>query len=124
MVQLYVWCTFSEDQVDLNFANPQGSDRVLRPIIPLLLERRPLLSFAGRRRPMERARYVLQVQPATGPTKLIQDFAVGLMEHHSRNCRLVDYGKTKWPIRENLNLFSANANENPCSNNFLLPPPY
>lgn len=112
----YVWCTFSEDQVDLNFANPQV-----------------LIEFAGIiRRYLERGVIVFRLdavaflwkEPGTACIHLQQTHELIkilrlLIEHHSPGAVVIT--ETNVPNRENLTYF-GNANEAHVIYNFSLPP--
>ena len=112
----YVWCTFSEDQVDLNFANPQV-----------------LIEFAGIiRRYLERGVIVFRLdavaflwkEPGTSCIHLQQTHELIkilrlLIEHHSPGAVVIT--ETNVPNRENLTYF-GNANEAHAIYNFSLPP--
>jgi len=112
----YVWCTFSEDQVDLNFANPQV-----------------LIEFAGIiRRYLERGVIVFRLdavaflwkEPGTACIHLQQTHELIkvlrlLIEHHSPGAVVIT--ETNVPNRENLTYF-GNANEAHAIYNFSLPP--
>lgn len=112
----HVWCTFSEDQVDLNFANPQV-----------------LIEFAGIiRRYLEHGVTVFRLdavaflwkEPGTPCIHLQQTHELIkilrlLVEHHSPQAILIT--ETNVPNRENLTYF-GNANEAHLIYNFSLPP--
>ena len=112
----HVWCTFSPDQVDLNFSNP-----------------RVLLEFAGIiRRYLERgvqcfrmdAVAFLWKQAGTDCMHLPQTHAIikllrTLIEHHSPEAVVVT--ETNVPNRENL-VYFGNADEAHLIYNFSLPP--
>lgn len=112
----YVWCTFSEDQVDLNFANPQV-----------------LLEFAGIiRQYLERGVMIFRMdavaflwkEPGTPCIHLQQTHELIkilrlLIEHHTPDAVVIT--ETNVPNRENLTYF-GNANEAHAIYNFSLPP--
>ena len=112
----HVWCTFSEDQVDLNFANPQV-----------------LIEFAGIiRRYLERGVIIFRLdavaflwkEPGTSCIHLQQTHELIkilrlLIEHHSPNAVVIT--ETNVPNRENLT-YLGNANEAHAIYNFSLPP--
>ncbi len=112
----HVWCTFSEDQVDLNFANPQV-----------------LIEFAGIiRQYLERGVIVFRLdavaflwkEPGTPCIHLQQTHELIkilrlLIEHHSPTAVVIT--ETNVPNRENLTYF-GNANEAHVIYNFSLPP--
>ncbi|MEH6354579.1 MAG: sugar phosphorylase, partial [Marinobacter sp.] len=112
----YVWCTFSEDQVDLNFANP----RVLiefAAIIRYYLERGVVIFRLD-------AVAFLWKEPGTSCIHLQQTHELIkilrlLMEHHSPDAVVIT--ETNVPNRENLTYF-GNANEAHIIYNFSLPP--
>ena len=112
----YVWCTFSEDQVDLNFANPKV-----------------LIEFAAIiRRYLERGIIIFRLdavaflwkEPGTPCIHLQQTHELIkilrlLIEHHSPDAVVIT--ETNVPNRENLAYF-GNANEAHVIYNFSLPP--
>jgi len=112
----HVWCTFSEDQVDLNFANPQV-----------------LLAFAGIiRRYLEHGVRIFRLdavaflwkEPGTSCIHLQQTHELIkilrlLVEHHTEEAVVIT--ETNVPNRENLTYF-GNANEAHAIYNFSLPP--
>lgn len=112
----YVWCTFSEDQVDLNFANPD----VLMEFVSIIrkyLERGVVMFRLD-------AVAFLWKEPGTPSIHLQQTHELIkilrlLIEHHSP--RAVVITETNVPNRENLTYF-GNANEAHAIYNFSLPP--
>ncbi|KEF32933.1 Putative sucrose phosphorylase [Marinobacter nitratireducens] len=112
----HVWCTFSEDQVDLNFANPKV-----------------LIEFAGIiREYLERGVIIFRLdavaflwkEPGTPSIHLQQTHELIkilrlLIEHHSPDAVIIT--ETNVPNRENLTYF-GNANEAHVIYNFSLPP--
>ncbi|MCG2580039.1 MAG: alpha-amylase [Marinobacter sp.] len=112
----YVWCTFSEDQVDLNFANPD----VLMEFVSIIrkyLERGVVMFRLD-------AVAFLWKEPGTSSIHLQQTHELIkilrlLIEHHSP--RAVVITETNVPNRENLTYF-GNANEAHAIYNFSLPP--
>jgi len=112
----HVWCTFSEDQVDLNFANPQV-----------------LVEFAGIiRRYLEHGVRIFRLdavaflwkEPGTSCIHLQQTHELIkilrlLVEHHTEEAVVIT--ETNVPNRENLTYF-GNANEAHAIYNFSLPP--
>jgi len=112
----YVWCTFSEDQVDLNFANPEV-----------------LIEFAGIiRYYLERGVKIFRLdavaflwkEPGTPCIHLQQTHELIkilrlLIEHHTADAVVIT--ETNVPNRENLTYF-GNANEAHAIYNFSLPP--
>ncbi|RBP26559.1 sucrose phosphorylase [Marinobacter pelagius] len=112
----YVWCTFSEDQVDLNFANP----RVLiefAGIIKQYLEHGVVMFRLD-------AVAFLWKEPGTPCIHLQQTHELIkilrlLIEHHTPDAVVIT--ETNVPNRENLTYF-GNANEAHMIYNFSLPP--
>lgn len=112
----YVWCTFSEDQVDLNFANPQ-----------VLLEFVQIIRFyldQGVQMFRLDAVAFLWKEPGTPCIHLQQTHELIkilrlLVEHHNPDAVLIT--ETNVPNRENLTYF-GNANEAHVIYNFSLPP--
>jgi len=112
----YVWCTFSEDQVDLNFANPD----VLMEFVSIIrkyLERGVVMFRLD-------AVAFLWKEPGTPSIHLQQTHELIkilrlLIEHHTP--RAVVITETNVPNRENLTYF-GNANEAHAIYNFSLPP--
>ncbi|QBM16419.1 glucosylglycerate phosphorylase [Marinobacter sp. JH2] len=112
----YVWCTFSEDQADLNFANPEV-----------------LIEFAGIiRNYLERGVIIFRLdavaflwkEPGTPCIHLQQTHELVkilrlLIEHHTPDAVVIT--ETNVPNRENLTYF-GNANEAHAIYNFSLPP--
>ncbi|WP_373002341.1 sugar phosphorylase [Marinobacter sp.] len=112
----YVWCTFSEDQVDLNFANPQVLIE-FAAIIRHYLERGIILFRLD-------AVAFLWKEPGTPCIHLQQTHELIkilrlLIEHHSPDAVVIT--ETNVPNRENLTYF-GNANEAHVIYNFSLPP--
>ncbi len=112
----HVWCTFSEDQVDLNFANPQ----VLKEFVSIIrfyldrgitIFRLDAVAFIWK----EPGTPCIHLQPAH---ELIKAMRL-LIEHANRDAIIVT--ETNVPIRENLTYF-GNANEAHVIYNFSLPP--
>ncbi|MCH8498495.1 MAG: alpha-amylase [Marinobacter sp.] len=112
----HVWCTFSEDQVDLNFANPA-----------VLLEFARIIRFY-----LEQGVQILRLDavaflwkvPGTSCIHLQQTHELIkvlrlLVEHHSPDAIIIT--ETNVPNRENLTYF-GNANEAHAIYNFSLPP--
>ncbi|MEM0954628.1 MAG: sugar phosphorylase [Pseudomonadota bacterium] len=112
----YVWCTFSEDQVDLNFANPEV-----------------LLEFAGIiRQYLESGVRVFRLDAVAFLWKEVGTSCVHLpetheiiklyrtlIEHHTPDAIVIT--ETNVPNRENLTYF-GNANQAHVIYNFSLPP--
>ncbi|WP_417521656.1 sugar phosphorylase [Marinobacter sp.] len=112
----YVWCTFSEDQVDLNFANPQVLIE-FAAIVRYYLERGVIIFRLD-------AVAFLWKEPGTPSIHLQQTHELIkilrlLIEHHSPDAVVIT--ETNVPNRENLTYF-GNANEAHVIYNFSLPP--
>ncbi|MBW7472476.1 sugar phosphorylase [Marinobacter sp. F4218] len=112
----YVWCTFSEDQVDLNFANPKVLIE-FAGIIRHYLERGVILFRLD-------AVAFLWKEPGTPCIHLQETHELIkimrlLIEHHSPDAVVIT--ETNVPNRENLTYF-GNANEAHVIYNFSLPP--
>ncbi|MBW0149138.1 sugar phosphorylase [Marinobacter arenosus] len=112
----YVWCTFSEDQVDLNFANPKVLIE-FAGIIRHYLERGVILFRLD-------AVAFLWKEPGTPCIHLQETHELIkimrlLIEHHSPEAVVIT--ETNVPNRENLTYF-GNANEAHVIYNFSLPP--
>ncbi|SFR77245.1 sucrose phosphorylase [Marinobacter daqiaonensis] len=112
----HVWCTFSEDQVDLNFANPQ----VLVEFVGII---RYYLEQGVRLFRLDAVAFLWK-EPGTSCIHLQQTHELIkvlrlLVEHHSPEAILVT--ETNVPNRENLTYF-GNANEAHVIYNFSLPP--
>lgn len=112
----HVWCTFSEDQVDFNFANPQVLIEFVR-IIRFYLERGITVFRLD-------AVAFLWKEPGTPCIHLQQTHELIkilrlLIEHHNPDAIIIT--ETNVPIRENLTYF-GNANEAHAVYNFSLPP--
>ena len=112
----HVWCTFSEDQVDLNFANP----RVLVEFVRII---RFYLEQGVRIFRLDAVAYLWK-EPGTACIHLQQTHELIkvlrlLVEHHTPDAILIT--ETNVPNRENLTYF-GNANEAHVIYNFSLPP--
>jgi sucrose phosphorylase len=112
----HVWCTFSHDQIDLNFANPQLLCEIVS-IIKLYLDH-------GIRIFRLDAIAYLWKEPGTNCIHLPQTHAIirllrTLIEHHSAEAILIT--ETNVPNHENLSYF-GNSNEAHAVYNFSLPP--
>lgn len=112
----HVWCTFSEDQVDLNFANPQ----VLVEFVEII---RFYLGQGVRIFRLDAVAYLWK-EPGTTCIHLQQTHELIkimrlLVEHHTPDAILIT--ETNVPNRENLTYF-GNANEAHVIYNFSLPP--
>ena len=112
----YVWCTFSADQVDLNFKNPQVLIEFVN-IIRHYLERgvkifrMDAVAFLWK----QAATPCIHLQETHEIIKLLRT----LIEHHSPDAIVIT--ETNVPNRENLTYF-GNANEAHVIYNFSLPP--
>jgi len=112
----HVWCTFSADQVDLNFANPE----VLLEFAEIV---RDYLERGVRIFRMDAVAFLWK-EPGTGCVHLPQTHEIikllrTLIEHHTPDAIVVT--ETNVPNRENLTYF-GNANEAHLIYNFSLPP--
>ena len=112
----YVWCTFSEDQVDLNFANPKVLIE-FAGIIKQYLEHGVVMFRLD-------AVAFLWKEPGTPCIHLQQTHELIkilrlLIEHHTPEAVVIT--ETNVPNRENLTYF-GNANEAHVIYNFSLPP--
>lgn len=112
----HVWCTFSHDQVDFNFQNPDVLIEFVR-IIKLYLDQ-------GVRIFRLDAVAFLWKTPGTSCLNLEQTHEIvrlirTLVEHLHHDAVLIT--ETNIPNRENLSYF-GNANEAHCVYNFSLPP--
>lgn len=112
----YVWCTFSEDQVDLNFANP----RVLEEFVAIIrrylehgisIFRLDAVAFLWK----EIGTPCIHLQQTHELIKILRL----LIEHHTPTAIVIT--ETNVPNRENLTYF-GNANEAHLIYNFSLPP--
>lgn len=112
----YVWCTFSHDQVDLNFANPDMLLELIK-IIKYYLDRGirifrlDAVAFLWK----ELGTPCIHLPQTHEIIRLIRT----LVEHHSREAILIT--ETNVPNFENLSYF-GNANEAHAVYNFSLPP--
>ncbi|ARN73754.1 sugar phosphorylase [Oceanicoccus sagamiensis] len=112
----YVWCTFSADQVDLNFKNPA----VLAEFVNII---RHYLSRGVKIFRMDAVAFLwkevgtpsIHLQETHEIIKLLRT----LVEHHSPDAVIIT--ETNVPNRENLTYF-GNANEAHIIYNFSLPP--
>lgn len=112
----HVWCTFSADQVDLDFGNPQ----VLVEFVNII---RHYLDHGVKIFRMDAVAFLWK-QPGTPSIHLQQTHEVikllrTLIEHHSPDAIIIT--ETNVPNRENLTYF-GNANEAHVIYNFSLPP--
>lgn len=112
----FVWCTFSHDQVDLNFANPDMLLELIK-IIKYYLDRGirifrlDAVAFLWK----ELGTPCIHLPQTHEIIRLIRT----LVEHHSREAILIT--ETNVPNFENLSYF-GNANEAHAVYNFSLPP--
>jgi len=112
----HVWCTFSEDQVDLNFANPQVLQEFVG-IIRFYLEqgvrifRFDAVAFLWK----QVGTPSIHLQETHELIKILRV----LIEHHTPDAIIIT--ETNVPNRENLTYF-GNANEAHVIYNFSLPP--
>lgn len=112
----HVWCTFSHDQVDLDFRNPE----VLLQFVAIL---RLYLDRGVRILRLDAIAFLWKI-PGTSCLNLEQTHEVvrllrTLLEHARADAILIT--ETNIPNRENLSYF-GNANEAHCVYNFSLPP--
>ncbi len=112
----YVWCTFSHDQVDLDFRNPE----VLKHFVSII---RHYLDCGVRIFRLDAVAFLWKV-PGTSCLNLDETHEVvrllrTLVEHARADAMLIT--ETNIPNRENLSYF-GNANEAHCVYNFSLPP--
>jgi len=112
----YVWCTFSHDQVDLDFRNPE----VLKQFVSIL---RLYLDEGVRIFRLDAVAFLWKI-PGTTCLNLEETHEVvrllRTLVENARNDALV-ITETNIPNRENLSYF-GNANEAHCVYNFSLPP--
>lgn len=111
-----VWCTFSHDQVDLNFANP----KVLLEILGII---KLYLDYGIKWFRLDAVAFLWKV-PGTNCINLPQTHEVIrllrlLIEHHTPDAVVIT--ETNIPNAENLTYF-GNANEAHLIYNFSLPP--
>lgn len=112
----YVWCTFSHDQIDLNFKNPEVLLEFVK-IIKLYLDHGVSLFRLD-------AVAFLWKEVGTSCINLLETHEMIrllrlLIEHHNKDAILIT--ETNIPNRENLSYF-GNANEAHLIYNFTLPP--
>lgn len=112
----HIWCTFSHDQPDLDFRNPDVLEEFVR-IIRLYLEkgvkifRLDAVAFLWK----EIGTTCLNLPQTHEIVRLLRT----LIEHHSADALIIT--ETNIPSRENLSYF-GNANEAHVIYNFSLPP--
>ena len=112
----YVWCTFSHDQVDLNFRNPE----VLKQFVSII---RHYLDNGVRIFRLDAVAFLWKV-PGTSSLNLEETHELvrllrTLIEYAVPDALLIT--ETNIPNRQNLSYF-GNANEAHCVYNFSLPP--
>jgi sucrose phosphorylase len=112
----HVWCTFSHDQVDLDFRNPE----VLKQFVSIV---RQYLDNGVRAFRLDAVAFLWKI-PGTTSLNLQETHEVvrllrTLVEHARSDAVLIT--ETNIPNRENLSYF-GNANEAHCVYNFSLPP--
>ncbi|WP_166252201.1 sugar phosphorylase [Marinobacter salicampi] len=112
----HVWCTFSEDQVDLNFANPQvllEFVHIIREYLArgIIIFRLDAVAFLWK----EVGTPCIHLQQTHELIKILRL----LIEHHSPDAVVIT--ETNVPNRENLT-YLGNANEAHVIYNFSLPP--
>lgn len=112
----HVWCTFSSDQIDLNFRNPD----VLREFVQIV---RRYLDHGVSIFRMDAVPFLWK-EPGTSCVHLQQTHEIiklfrTLIEHHSPEALIICENNV--PNRENLTYF-GNANEAHIIYNFSLPP--
>ncbi len=112
----YVWCTFSHDQVDLDFRNPE----VLKQFVSII---RQYLDSGVRVFRLDAVAFLWKV-PGTTCLNLEETHEIvrllrTLVEHARPDAVLIT--ETNIPNRENLSYF-GNVNEAHCVYNFSLPP--
>jgi sucrose phosphorylase len=112
----YVWCTFSHDQVDLDFRNPQ----VLKQFVSII---RQYLDSGVKMFRLDAVAFLWKVAGTSSlnlnETHEIVRLLRTLVEHARSDAMLIT--ETNIPNRENLSYF-GNANEAHCVYNFSLPP--
>jgi len=112
----HVWCTFSHDQIDLNFRNPEVLKRMLEVV-------RHYLDNGVRVFRLDAVAFLWK-EPGTNSLNLPQTHEIvrllrTLVEHARADALLIT--ETNIPNRENLSYF-GNGNEAHCVYNFSLPP--
>lgn len=112
----HVWCTFSHDQVDLDFRNPE----VLKQFVSIV---RQYMDSGARLFRLDAVAFLWK-EPGTNCLNLEETHEVvrllrTLMEHARPGTLLIT--ETNIPNQQNLSYF-GNANEAHCVYNFSLPP--
>ncbi len=112
----YVWCTFSHDQVDLDFTNPQ----VLKQFVSIV---RQYLDMGVRIFRLDAVAFLWKKEGTScinlEQTHMMVRLFRLLIEHAESESVIIT--ETNIPNRENLSYF-GNANEAHCVYNFSLPP--
>ena len=113
---MHVWCTFSHDQVDLNFENPE----VLKQFVSIV---RQYLDMGVKIFRFDAVAFLWK-KIGTSCINLEETHAIVrllrmLIEHAENDAMIIT--ETNIPNRENLSYF-GNANEAHCVYNFSLPP--
>ena len=112
----HVWCTFSHDQVDLDFRNPE----VLKQFVSII---RHYLDHGVRIFRLDAVAFLWKIRGTNclnlEETHEIVRLLRTLVEHAREDALLIT--ETNIPNRENLSYF-GNANEAHCVYNFSLPP--
>ena len=114
--QRHVWCTFSPDQVDLDFRNPD----VLKQFVSII---RQYLDAGVKIFRLDAVAFLWKI-PGTTCLNLEETHEIvrllrTLLEHAHKDALVIT--ETNIPNRENLSYF-GNANEAHCVYNFSLPP--
>jgi sucrose phosphorylase len=112
----HVWCTFSHDQIDLNFRNPEVLKRMVEVV-------RHYLDHGVRIFRLDAVAFLWK-EPGTNCLNLRETHEIvrllrTLVEHARHDAVLIT--ETNIPNQENLSYF-GNANEAHCVYNFSLPP--
>ena len=112
----HVWCTFSHDQVDLDFRNPQVLSQFIKIIRQYLdmgvrIFRLDAIAFLWKKT----ASPSINLEETHNVVRLLRL----LIEHAQSDAVIIT--ETNIPNRENLSYF-GNANEAHCVYNFALPP--
>jgi sucrose phosphorylase len=112
----YVWCTFSHDQIDLNFRNPEVLKRMVEIVRHYLdngvrIFRLDAVAFLWK----EPGTTCLNLRSTHEVVRLLRT----LIEHARSDAMIIT--ETNIPNQENLSYF-GNGNEAHCVYNFSLPP--
>lgn len=112
----YVWCTFSPDQIDLDFRNPE----VLKQFVSII---RQYLDAGIRIFRLDAIAFLWKIEGTTclnlEETHEVVRLLRTLLDYADQDALLIT--ETNIPNRENLSYF-GNANEAHCVYNFSLPP--